>query len=110
MQIDTSILSENLSPTRTDGNAPNLIEEVFRLYDRALAATSNGIAIADAKRPDRPVIYCNQAFEKITGYDRSEIIGRNCRFLQGPDTDRAAVDQIRVALEEQHDCKVVMKN
>ena len=87
MQIDISIPSETLSPTRTGGNAPNLIEEVFRLYDRALAAISNGIAIADATRPDKPIVYCNLAFERITGYDRSEIIGHNCRFLQGPDTD-----------------------
>ncbi|MEG4106916.1 PAS domain S-box protein [Microcoleus sp. S13_C5] len=109
MQIDISIPSETLSPTRT-GGTPNLIEEVFRLYDRALAATSNGIAIADATRPDKPIVYCNGAFERITGYDRSEIIGQNCRFLQGPDTDGAAVDRIRVALKEQHDCKVVLKN
>ncbi len=109
MQIDINIPSENLSPTRTGGNA-NLIEEVWRLYDRALAATRNGITIADATRPDKPIVYCNPAFEQITGYDRSEIIGHNCRFLQGPDTDRAALDQIRVALKEQHDCKVVLKN
>ncbi len=109
MQIDINIPSENLSPTRTGGNA-NLIEEVWRLYDRALAATSNGIVIADATLPDKPIVYCNPAFEKITGYDRSEIIGHNCRFLQGPDTDRTALDQIRVALQEQHDCKVILKN
>ncbi|MEG4287131.1 PAS domain S-box protein [Microcoleus sp. A006_D1] len=110
MPIDINIPSDNLSPTRTGGNPPNLIEEVFRLYDRALAATSNGIVIADATRPDRPIVYCNPAFEQITGYDRSEIIGHNCRFLQGPDTDRTALAQIRVALQEQHDCKVVLKN
>ncbi|MCC3536220.1 MAG: PAS domain S-box protein [Microcoleus sp. PH2017_25_DOB_D_A] len=110
MQIDISIPFDNLSPNRTGPNAPNLIEEVWRLYDRALAATSNGIAIADATLPDNPIVYCNPAFEKITGYDRSEIIGHNCRFLQGPDTDRAAVDRIRAALREQHDCKVVLKN
>ncbi|MGL5059008.1 MAG: PAS domain S-box protein, partial [Microcoleus sp.] len=110
MQIDTSIPNESLLPGRSGGSGPNLIEEVWRLYDRALAATSNGIAIADATQPDFPVVYCNPAFEKITGYDRSEIIGRNCRFLQGPDTDRAALDCIRVALKEQHDCKVVLKN
>ncbi|MBE9184405.1 PAS domain S-box protein [Microcoleus sp. LEGE 07076] len=111
MQIDNiSIHSETLSPTRTGGNAPNLIEEVWRLYDRALGATSNGIAIADATGPDKPIVYCNQAFERITGYSSSEIIGHNCRFLQGPDTDPAAVAQIRTALKEQHDCKVVLKN
>ncbi|MEG3977079.1 PAS domain-containing protein, partial [Microcoleus sp. herbarium8] len=111
MQIDNiSIPSETLSPTRTGGNVPNLIEEVWRLYDRALAATSNGIAISDATLPDQPIVYCNPAFEQITGYSMGEIIGHNCRFLQGPDTDRAAVAKIRAALKEQRDCKVVLKN
>ena len=109
MQIETNIPSETRS-TRAAGTPPNLIEEVWRLYDRALAATSNGIVIADATLPDKPIVYCNPAFEMITGYDRSEILGRNCRFLQGPDTDRNALAQIRVALQEQHDCKVILKN
>ena len=110
MQSDISIPSETLSTNRAGGTAPNLIEEVWRLYDRALAATSNGITIADATHPDKPIIYCNPAFEKITGYSIAEAIGRNCRFLQGPDTDPDALNQIRVALQEQHDCKVTLKN
>jgi two-component system, NtrC family, sensor kinase len=112
MQNDTNISDETRSPIRTGGIAskPNLIEEVWRLYDRALAAISNGIAIADATLPDQPIVYCNPAFEKITGYDRSEVLGRNCRFLQGPDTDPEALQQIRRALQEHHDCKVILKN
>ena len=55
--------------------------------ERAIAASSNSILIADASRPDIPIIYCNPAFEKLTGYSGEEVIGRNCRFLQGPDTD-----------------------
>ena len=53
------------------------------------AATSNGIVIADAQAPDSPIIYCNPGFERITGYSTQEVLGRNCRFLQGADTDRA---------------------
>ncbi|MCY7381964.1 MAG: PAS domain-containing protein, partial [Microcoleus sp. CAN_BIN18] len=70
------------------------------LRDRALAATSSGIVIADANAPDCPIIYCNSAFERITGYAAGEILGRNCRFLQGPDTDRTTVAKIREALRE----------
>jgi two-component system, NtrC family, sensor kinase len=82
----------------------------LRLYDRALAATSCGIAIADARQPDFPLIYCNPAFEKMTGYRREEVLGRNCRFLQGQDTDRAAVEQIRAALRAGRECQVTLKN
>ena len=47
---------------------------------------------------DNPIIFCNQAFQKLTGYDRSEIVGRNCRFLQGSDTDPELIKQIRTAI------------
>ncbi|NET55125.1 MAG: PAS domain-containing protein [Symploca sp. SIO2E6] len=83
---------------------------VFWLYKRALAATSCGIVISDARQPDIPVIYCNPAFEKITGYSQEEIIGKNCRFLQGSDTDPQALKQIRQSLKEGKECQVVLKN
>jgi PAS domain S-box-containing protein len=56
--------------------------------------------LADARRRDRPLIYVNDAFCKTSGYSRREVLGRNCRFLQGPGTDDAAVDQLRQALAE----------
>ena len=59
-----------------------------------------GITIADPNLPDCPLMYVNEAFCRMTGYAREEIIGRNCRFLQGPDTDAAAVVRIREALEQ----------
>ncbi len=84
--------------------------ESLWLRDRALAATSSGIVIADAKAPDCPIIYCNPAFERITGYAAGEILGRNCRFLQGPDTDRTTVAKIREALREGRALQVTIKN
>ena len=59
-----------------------------------------GITIADPNLPDCPIVYVNDAFCKITGYARDEVIGRNCRFLQGADTDMAAVDRLRTAIRE----------
>ena len=82
----------------------------FWLYDRALAATSCGIVISDACQPHNPIIYCNPAFEKITGYSQDEVIGRNCRFLQGVDTDPQAVETIRQAIRTGQECQVVLKN
>ena len=74
-------------------------EEELILRERAVAAASNGIIICDARLPDMPIVYCNRAFEKMTGYAESEIVGCNCRFLQGPDTDPNARDEIRDALK-----------
>jgi diguanylate cyclase (GGDEF)-like protein/PAS domain S-box-containing protein len=85
-------------------------EEAMRLRDRAIAAASNGIAITDPNQPDNPVIYCNPALERITGYTQEEILGRNLRFLQGPDTDPATISEIRNALKEERECWVVLKN
>ncbi|MEG4839275.1 PAS domain S-box protein [Microcoleus sp. B9-D4] len=80
------------------------------LLDRAIAASSNSILIADARKPDIPIIYCNPAFEKLTGYSAEEVIGRNCRFLQGPDTDHAELNKLRRSLEAGTEIQVVLKN
>ena len=86
------------------------VSEALWLSDRALAATSSGIVITDPNAPDCPIIYCNPAFERMTGYCAAEILGRNCRFLQGPDTDRTNVANIRDALREGRSLQVTIKN
>ena len=80
------------------------------LLERAIAASSNGIIIVDAGEPDRPIIYCNPGFEKLSGYSRDEVLGRNCRFLQGPDTDRALLSKLRSSLQAGTEITVVLKN
>ena len=85
-------------------------EEMLWLYDRAIAATSTGVTISDATHPEHPIIYCNPAFESMTGYRREEILGKNCQFLQGSDTDPVAVEIIRKALQKKSECKVILKN
>ncbi len=80
------------------------------LYERALAATSCGIVISDTRTVDHPIVYCNPAFVQITGYTAEEVIGRNCRFLQGPDTDPKAIEQLRQSIRTGEECHVVLKN
>ena len=80
------------------------------LKDRALDAAAEGITIADARKPDRPLIYVNQGFERLTGYARESVLGTNCRFLQGTDTDPETVAVIRRAVEEGHECVVELLN
>ncbi len=91
---------------------PLMITDSFHLslLERAIAASSNSIIIADANSHDIPIIYCNPAFEKLTGYSSEEVMGRNCRFLQGADTDRAQLDKLRSGLRSGTEIKVVLKN
>src|SRR5829696_10567018 len=85
-------------------------EEMRRLLDRAVAASSNGIVITDPKLPDDPIVYVNPAFGRITGYPADEVLGYNCRFLQGEDRDQPALDELRVALTEERESRVVLRN
>ncbi|GGN11226.1 PAS domain-containing protein [Halarchaeum nitratireducens] len=74
-------------------------EQRLRLFRRGIEAASQGITIADAEADDTPIIYANEAFHRITGYDTDEVIGRNCRFLQGRNTDESTVETIREAMK-----------
>lgn len=85
-------------------------EEQLLLKDRALAASAEGITISDPRLPDNPLIYANEGFERLTGYSVSDVIGRNCRFLQGPDTKPETVDIIREAIHADRACTVQILN
>ncbi len=85
-------------------------EDALRLRDCAIEASSVGIIISDANQTGRPIIYANSAFIRMTGYNREEVIGRNARFLQGPDTDPKAIEEIRLALREERHCHITLKN
>ena len=85
-------------------------EEELRLRDRAIAASSNGVIITDPNRLNNPIIYVNSAFERMTGYAAEEVLGRNCRFLQGTDREQPALEDLRAALGEDRECRVVLRN
>lgn len=85
-------------------------EEWLRLLNRAMESSANGIVIVDSRVQGQPIIYANPAFLQMTGYGLDEVIGRNCRFLQGAERDQAAIAQIRDALRDEREGNAVLKN
>ncbi len=88
-------------------------EERMRLLESAVENTQDGILITEAKHIDAPgpeLLYVNQAFTRITGYDLAEVLGRTPRLLQGPKTDRSQLDKIRTALSKQQPVQVELLN
>lgn len=90
------------SPTRTDPSPGALAA--------AVAAAPTGIVIGDPRLPDCPLVFVNPAFLRMTGYEEAEVLGRNCRFLQGPRTDPKAVAALREAIAERRPVTVELLN
>ncbi|NJO20250.1 MAG: PAS domain S-box protein, partial [Spirulinaceae cyanobacterium RM2_2_10] len=105
-------IAQDVTQTTWQGNRNYLaqIAAAVKLRDRAIEASSVGIVIADATRPDMPLIFVNPAFEAITGYPPAEVLGYNCRFLQGKQTDQAELDRLRAAIRAGKDCTVTLRN
>ncbi|WP_404297362.1 putative bifunctional diguanylate cyclase/phosphodiesterase [Halomonas sp.] len=82
----------------------------LRLLERSVEESTNGVVIADATRPDLPIIYVNAAFTRISGYSKDEALERNCRFLQGPQTDEAEVARLRQQLRDDDQAHVTLLN
>jgi PAS domain S-box-containing protein len=79
-------------------------------FAAAIRATRMPLVITDPRRAENPIIFANDAFLSLTGYGREEVSGRNCRFLQGPDTDRHTARAIREAIDAGRDIKVDILN
>ncbi|PSQ34798.1 hypothetical protein BRD11_03365 [Halobacteriales archaeon SW_12_69_24] len=84
-------------------------ERELRLKDRALESASVGVSIAESGEEGFPLVHLNEEFEKLTGYG-DEKLGRDCRFLQGPETDEAAIDEIRAALDARESVRTELLN
>lgn len=80
------------------------------LFEQAMAQTRMAICLCDPHKPDLPVVFANRAFRRLTGYSEEEIVGRNCRFLQGPKTDPEPVARIREAVAKEDVVVVEMLN
>ncbi|MGD8709865.1 MAG: PAS domain-containing protein [Ectothiorhodospiraceae bacterium] len=81
-----------------------------QLLQRLLDASHDGITVAEQEGDDTILIYVNAAFERLTGYDRDEVLFRDCRFLQGEDRDQPARRRIREALNQGRPCREVIRN
>jgi len=79
-------------------------------FAAAVRATSIPTVIADARRPDHPLVFVNDAFCRLTGYAREEVLGRDCRFLQGPATNPATVERIRTAVAAAEPLEIDIRN
>nr|AML76648.1 putative LOV domain-containing protein [Lupinus polyphyllus] len=75
-----------------------------------LERIEKNFVISDPRLPDNPIIFASDSFLELTEYTREEILGRNCRFLQGPETDMSTVDKIRDAIREQREITVQLIN
>ncbi|MGP9765328.1 EAL domain-containing protein [Halomonas sp. AOP13-D3-9] len=101
---------EGLAVYFRDINERKATEHQLKLLERSVESSTNGVIIVDAQRADWPIVYVNAAFERITGYSRSQALGRNCRFLQGEETDPATIKQLKVGVAEQREVHVVIRN
>ena len=84
--------------------------EAFPPLLRFLEASSSPVVVTDALAPDQPIVLVNPAFEAMTGYRRDDILGRNCRFLQGGDRDQPARGAIAAALAAGRACECELRN
>lgn len=75
-----------------------------------LERIEKNFVITDPRLPDNPIIFASDSFLELTEFTREEILGRNCRFLQGPETDQGTVSKIRDAIREQRECTVQLIN
>ena len=83
---------------------------MLRIRERAIEAATNGILITDASQPDCPIVYANPAFLALSGYTEAEVLGHNCRFLQGPETNLETIEQMRQAIREDYPVQVMILN
>ncbi|MGB4073931.1 EAL domain-containing protein [Pseudomonas sp.] len=81
-----------------------------RTRTRAVEASVNAVIITDNEQPDQPIVYVNPAFERITGYSSVEVMGRNCRLLQGDNHAQTELENIRRALQGQEEGRALLRN
>ena len=89
--------------TKDEGVIPYVLTQI-------LDACVNGVTLSDPDLPDSPLVYVNRVFEEMSGYSQDEMIGRNCRFLQGEDHDQPALETLREAIRPHQACTVTLRN
>lgn len=93
-----------------DSIMESLVASYHESLNFALSTHQFNFVLTDPRLPDHPIVYASDGFLRMTGYTAEEVLGRNCRFLQGPSTDRRAVLEIRDAIREEKACQVTILN
>merc|ERR1711935_855731 len=96
--------------TSSQGAANKVLDDPDFSFIKALQTAQQNFVVTDPSLPDNPIVYATQGFLNLTGYTLDQVLGRNCRFLQGPETDPKAVDKIRKAIEAGIDMSVCLLN
>lgn len=86
------------------------LQDRGNIFFAAVEMTRMPMVVTDPRQPDNPIVFANGAFFDLTGYTDEEVIGRNCRFLQGPQSDRRTVEEVRNALKEERAVAVDILN
>jgi len=86
------------------------LDDRGNIFFAAVEMTRMPMVVTDPNQEDNPIVFVNGAFLDLTGYRQEDVLGRNCRFLQGPDSDRATVAEVRKALQEQRAVSVDLLN
>lgn len=111
-ETEAGVEQGTVQPQEVSASPPEIsaLDEAHRLSEAALAASTNGIVIADALNPALPIIYVNAAFERVTGYEFDDVVGLSMPFLYAGDGDQPGVARIREAVEELGPASAVLKN
>lgn len=88
---------------KDNGVIPHVLTQI-------LDSCVNGVTLSDPDLEDSPIVYANKAFENMCGYPQEEIVGRNCRFLQGTDRNQPELDRLRAAVKKGEPVEVTLRN
>lgn len=99
-----------LTAFNKEGVTKNYAGSTGLLFDQAMAQTRMAVCLTDPHLPDNPIVFCNRAFERLTGYSSEEILGRNCRFLQGSATDPEQIQRLRDVIRNEEVAVVEILN
>lgn len=108
--IDTCCLKSSLfGDNESNNDTTELTKSDFSLIENLTSGQQNFV-LSDPRLPDNPIVFASPGFYELTGYTREQVLGRNCRFLQGPGTDPKAVDVIRTAVANGTDASTCILN
>lgn len=108
--VEVQDASLRISGTPTRAQQQESLGETIRLLNRVFYEAVPSIVVTDPHLPDNPVVYHNPAFERVSSYSKDEIDGRNCRFLQGEETDENVAAELRRAIREERSFHGTLRN